>query len=100
MFANKNVGNKIQVIVSAGTLSGADAGNYILQQPVMNANITPRALTYTGTPSASNKVYDGTTIATLSGITVNGLVSGDAATLVGKSSAPRTLEQALTYPSR
>ena len=44
VFANKNVGNQIQVIVSAGTLSGADAGNYILQQPVMNANITPRPL--------------------------------------------------------
>ena len=88
VFANKNVGNKIQVILSASTLSGADAGNYILQQPVMNANITARALTYTGTPSASNKVYDGTTIATLSGITVNGLVSGDAATLVGIFSTP------------
>ena len=88
VFANKNVGNKIQVILSAGTLSGADAGNYILQQPVMNANITPRALTYTGTPSAGNKVYDGTTIATISGITVNGLVSGDTASLVGTFSNP------------
>ena len=88
VFANKNVGNKIQVILSSNTLSGADAGNYILQQPVMNANITPKPLTITGTPSASNKVYDGTTIATISGITVNGLVSGDAASMVGTFGTP------------
>jgi hypothetical protein len=88
VFANKNVGNKIQVILSSNTLSGADAGNYILQQPVMNANITPKPLTFTGTPLASNKVYDGNTIATINGMTVNGLVSGDAASLVGTFSTP------------
>ncbi|HTN94301.1 MAG TPA: YDG domain-containing protein [Gallionella sp.] len=88
VFANKNVGNKIQVILGPNTLSGADAGNYILQQPVMNANITPKPLTITGTPLASNKVYDGNTSATISGITVNGVVSGDAASMVGTFVTP------------
>jgi hypothetical protein len=42
-------------------------------------------LTYIGTPLAASRVYDGTTLATISGVTVNGLIAKDAAaTLVGQ----------------
>ncbi|WP_233828379.1 beta strand repeat-containing protein [Paraburkholderia sp. ZP32-5] len=80
-FASKNVGNGIGV-TAADTLGGGDAGNYVLTQPTgaLSADITPATLTVTGT-SASNKVYDGTTAATLSGGTLSGLIGSDSVTL-------------------
>jgi phosphotransferase system IIA component len=66
-FASKDVGNGLAVTVTGNTLSGAQGGNYTLtQQTGLTANITPKALTVTGL-SASNKVYDATTTATLTG---------------------------------
>ena len=50
--------------VAGLTIGGADAGNYTLTQPTTTANITAKALTVSGV-TASNKVYDGTTTATL-----------------------------------
>ncbi|HVW14736.1 MAG TPA: YDG domain-containing protein [Mucilaginibacter sp.] len=86
-FATKNVGTGIAV-TSTSTLSGADAGNYTLTQPAgLTANITPATLTITGI-IASDKSYDGTTAATISGsATLNGIVSGDAVTLGGTPAA-------------
>ena len=68
--------------ISGLTLSGADAGNYLLVQPTTTADITLGTLTVTGI-TASNKVYDGTTDATLdtTGITLAGVVAGDDVTL-------------------
>ena len=50
--------------VTGLTLSGADAGKYTLVQPTTTANITAAPVTVTGI-TAGNKVYDGTTDATL-----------------------------------
>ena len=72
-FATANVGTGILLNFYIG---GADAGNYTLTQPVATANITPKALTETGA-TAANKVYDGTTVATVSGGTLAGLVGTD-----------------------
>ncbi|GGD79624.1 hypothetical protein GCM10011514_49500 [Emticicia aquatilis] len=76
-FASSAVGNGIAV-TSNSTLGGADAGNYTLTQPTgLTANITAKPLTITGI-SANNKVYDGTSTATLSGTAIlNGVVLGD-----------------------
>src|SRR5437879_4855637 len=63
-FASKDVGNAITVTVSGLTIGGAQAGDYTLTQPTTTANITPATLTVTGV-TANNKVYDGTTKATL-----------------------------------
>ena len=52
------------VTISGLALTGADAGNYTLVQPTTTADITIGTLTVTGI-TASNKVYDGTTVATL-----------------------------------
>ena len=84
-FANKNVGNGKTVTVSGISASGTDAANYTVNTTATTtANITPAALTLGGI-TASNKVYDGTTAATLNtaGITFSGLVSGDSVSLGG-----------------
>jgi filamentous hemagglutinin family protein len=79
-FASANAGTGI-AITAADTLGGASAGNYTLTQPTgLTANITPKALTVTGT-SVTSKVYDQTTTATLTGGTLAGVISGDTVTL-------------------
>jgi hypothetical protein len=84
-FTSKDVGNAIPVTVTAVTLGGAQGGNYKvspLPTTGLTANITPKALTVTGI-TASNKVYDGTTAATLntSSAGLSGVVTGDTVTL-------------------
>ena len=64
-FADKNVGNGKTLSITGVTLGGTDAANYSLVTPMNpTANITARdlTLTYTG----NNRVYDGTTDATVS----------------------------------
>lgn len=48
--------------------------------------ISPKALTVSGV-TASNKVYDGNTLASLSGGTLSGIINGDTVTLVSGSGA-------------
>jgi len=81
LFSDKNVGNGKQVTL---TLTGAGSKNYAFA-PVngLTANITPRALTLTGTPVAANRPYDGTTTAQISGATLNGVLSYDNVLLSG-----------------
>jgi hypothetical protein len=81
-FANANVGTAKTVTISGLTLGGTAAANYTLTQPTTTASITPKALTVSGI-IAVNKVYDGTTTATLNteGAALVGVVSGDTVTL-------------------
>ncbi|WP_172593957.1 YDG domain-containing protein [Candidatus Rickettsiella viridis] len=75
-FDTKNVGNNKAVTVSNITASGADAGNYSFPSTTTTqADITQRALTLNVV--ANNKVYDGTTTATISTLTPVGVVTGD-----------------------
>src|SRR6185503_14605071 len=87
-FADENVGTGKTVTVSGLALSGADAGNYTLTQPVTTANITTKGLTVAGI-TANNKVYDGTTTATLNlaSAALVGVASGDSVTLNTGSAA-------------
>ena len=64
-FANKNVGNGKTVTISGLALTGTDANKYTLSSTTATAtaNITARSLTVTAT--GVNKVYDGTTAATV-----------------------------------
>jgi filamentous hemagglutinin family protein len=79
-FASQNVGTGIAV-TAADALTGTAAGNYTLTQPTgLAANITPASLTVIGT-SVANKVYDGTTAATLSSGMLSGVFGSDAVTL-------------------
>ncbi len=89
-FASKNVANGITVTVAGLTIGGAQAGDYTLTQPTTTANITAATLTVSGI-TASNKVYNGTTAATLnvSNAALVGVYSGDTVTL-GTSNASGT----------
>lgn len=84
-FASANVGTAIVVNASL-TLTGSDAGNYSIGQPSgLMADITPLALTINGL-SVSDKVYDATTTAILSGTAaLNGVIAGEEndVTLIG-----------------
>ncbi|MFO0939536.1 MAG: YDG domain-containing protein [Pirellulales bacterium] len=77
-FDSKNVGTGKTVTVGTVTLAGADAGNYTVGSAgTTTANITAKALTASAT--ASNKVYDRLTDATIA-ITLGGVISGDTVT--------------------
>ena len=83
-FDNKNVGSNKTVTVNSITLAdgtnGGLAANYSISAgQTTTANITAKSLTVSGI-TASNKIYDGNTVATLDpiGVTYSGLVSGDS----------------------
>lgn len=67
-----------QTITRTGTYETPSA-NYTVTQPTFTANITKKALTITSA-TVSNKNYDGTNSATLSG-TLDGVISPDVITL-------------------
>lgn len=81
-FANRNVGTA-KTVTLASSYTGADVGNYsITGQASTTADIAAKALTIGGI-TASNKTYDGTTLAAVStaGAIYAGLISGDAVTV-------------------
>src|SRR5581483_1078809 len=59
-FDSPDAGTGKTVTVAGLALSGADAGNYVLTQPTITADITQATLTLTGI-TAVGMVYDGTT---------------------------------------
>ncbi|NDF68950.1 MAG: hypothetical protein EB143_05490, partial [Actinobacteria bacterium] len=69
-FNDRNVGTgKAVNITSSSTLGGGQSGSYSLSlsgAPATTANVTAKALSVSGLSSA-NKVYDGTTTASVSG---------------------------------
>lgn len=82
LFLSVFAANDIEVF-STSTLSGTDAANYTLAQPtVLAADITPKALTVDNA-IAGNKPYDGTTDATISGATLNGIIGSDDVSVSG-----------------
>jgi trimeric autotransporter adhesin len=81
LFADKNIGIGKTVTISGLTISGADSGNYSLTQPAAIANISAKPLT--GSITADNKSYDGTTTATIASRSLSGVVSGDVVSYVG-----------------
>jgi hypothetical protein len=82
-FNDKNVANGKTVSATGFTLAGADKDNYKLEAGpwTTQANITPKELT--GSFTAENKVYDGTTDATIATRSLSGEVSGDDVSLSG-----------------
>jgi outer membrane protein OmpA-like peptidoglycan-associated protein len=79
-FGSKTVGNAKTIASSGISISGIDAANYTHNtSATTTANITARALTVTIT--ATNKVYDGTTSASV--VYSDNRVSGDQLTASG-----------------
>jgi len=80
-FGDKNVGTNKTVTVNGLNLSGSDASNYSLgavSSASTTGDITAKAISVSGI-ATSDKVYDGTTVATtpLVGAVFNGMVAGD-----------------------
>ena len=79
-FAFKNVGTGLTV-TATDSIGGTGAANYTLVQPAgLVANISPATLTVFG-EIASSRVYNGGTVATLTGGSLSGIISGDNVTL-------------------
>jgi len=86
-FADKNAGTGKAVTVNGYTLAGADAGNYDLVQPAgLTASIGKANLALSGV-AVSDKVYDGTTAATLSGSAGVAAFGGDVVAVSGSGTA-------------
>ncbi len=83
-FMDKQAGIAKQINLSGSsvTLGGADAANYRLaaQPSGLTASITPKTISLVGT-TATDKIYDGHTSATVTWGTLSGKVSGDNVTI-------------------
>ena len=81
-FADRRAGTNKTVNVSGLGLAGADARNYRLgsTSAQANASIAPKGLGL-GSLSVADKVYDGTTVATVAGGNLDGVMAGDAVAL-------------------
>jgi hypothetical protein len=65
----------------SASIVGASAGDYLLYDPTgLVGNITPAPLTVSGT-TVGSKLYDGTTLALLSGGALVGVIGGDSVAL-------------------
>ncbi|MBR2693511.1 MAG: hypothetical protein IKE69_04790, partial [Thermoguttaceae bacterium] len=78
-FADANAGENKAVSVTR-TVSGADVSNYAISDAAASATIAKKQLTVSGT-TAADKVYDGTTAATVTLGEVSGIVAGDDVTV-------------------
>ena len=86
-FANKNAGAGKAVTVTGFNLAGADAGNYNIVQPTgLTATINQASLAIGGL-SASDKVYDATTAATLAGTATVTALGADVVGVGGAGTA-------------
>lgn len=74
-FTSPQTGTE-KTVVTSMSVTGADAGNYTLIQPVLTGVITPKDLNIEGAVVA-DKIYDGTTLASLTGATLQGVVGSD-----------------------
>ncbi|OIQ96540.1 heme/hemopexin-binding protein precursor [mine drainage metagenome] len=85
-FDTKNVGTGKIVTATDLTLAGLDAGNYTANSTATTtADITPASLglSLTAGITAADKVYDGTTAATITGRSLLGVIGGDVVSLTG-----------------
>jgi hypothetical protein len=81
-FSDKTVANGKTVTLAGASLSGIDAGNYVLDSvATATANIT--ALHITGSFTADNKEYDGNDSATVLTRSLSGAIGGDTVSLTG-----------------
>ena len=79
-IADANIGDA-KSVTTAITLTGSKAGNYTLTQPTgLTVDIAKAALTLSNA-TVTGKVYDGTTDATITGVTFGGLTSGESLTI-------------------
>jgi len=80
-FVDKNAGKNKKVTVEGIALEGSDAGNYQLANTIAKtkANIATKQLTVV--PVIADKVYDGTTTATITSLGLDGLIGAETLTV-------------------
>jgi hypothetical protein len=84
LFSDKNVGDSKTLTISGISMTGKDAGNYLVSgNATTTADITPKGVTVTA--SGTNKVYDGETSAQVTLSTGLGVIKGDNLTLSSTS---------------
>jgi hypothetical protein len=90
-FTDKNVATGKTVNITGIALGGADAGNYTLSNNSASAtaNITPASIAGVTGITASDKVYDGTTVASLNtgGASFTGRLGADVLTVATATGA-------------
>ncbi len=80
--ADKNAGEAKAVTATGYAITGTDAGNYTLNQPVgIDVTITPKEVGIAGV-EVTDKFFNGETDATISGGTLTGVIAGDDLALV------------------
>ncbi|RDS83494.1 hypothetical protein DWU98_03880, partial [Dyella monticola] len=78
VFGNKNVGDN-KAVSTAMTISGGDAGNYILMQPTgLAADVTPLPIVVTAT--GTNRIYNGN-VSDVVKLDTTGVLQGDQVAL-------------------
>jgi len=84
-FVDRNAGTNKVVTGSGVTLSGTEAGNYQFDTSaqIAQADINPRLIS--GTARIGDRPYDGTLVAPLLGITLNGVLAVDQVTATGQA---------------
>ena len=83
-YDNSNVGTGKTITVSY-SLSGSSASKYIAPTSyvvITKGTVTPKLLTINATTLNLSKVYDGTTLSTVTAGTLSGIVSGDVVTVI------------------
>lgn len=82
-FEDKNVGeNKTVTNTTPITLTGADAGNYNLTNPIVDLKGTITAIPATATLTVADKTYNGRTDDANVTMSVSGIIAGDDVQLV------------------
>src|SRR5207302_11022735 len=82
VFSDKSVANGKTVTLTGASLSGLDAGNYVLDSvATATANITAKHIT--GSFTTGSKGYDGNNWATVLTRSLSGTVTGDVVSLTG-----------------
>ena|GEM_PF-555912 len=95
-FSSKDIGNGKTVATAPMTISGVDAGNYTLTQPALTGDITAKELTVTDA-TVTTKIYDGNTVAVITGATLSGVVDSEDVTLANHTSGTFALKNVGTH---
>ena len=88
-FQDPHVGTGKSITVSGLSLTGTAKGDYTLSYPTLTADVTPATVQISGL-TANSKVYDGLTVATLTGTAgLTGVMTADQSSvqLVGTAAA-------------
>ncbi len=98
-FSDKNAGSNKTVIVNGLTLSGADAGNYVLAATTATDTADISKAQAIVTANSLNTVYNGQN-QTVTGFTASGLVAGEDEAVLSNVSASVTAQEVGNYANK